>query len=72
MLDVGVAAETIQHESVMVCGGRCNDGRHFKKREVVLSASSFDRYSRPSWEAPLERYHRTHSRPSDAPTFRVL
>ncbi len=40
MLDVGVAAATIRHESVMVCGGRWNDRRHFKKREVVLSAST--------------------------------
>lgn len=46
MLDVGVAAEAIQDESVMVCGGRWNDGRHFKNREVVLSASTLP----PVWQ----------------------
>jgi len=53
----------------MPCGGDGPAAAHLRNLLVVLSASSIDRYSRPGWEVPLERYHPAHSRLSDAPRF---
>ena len=58
MLDIGITAEAIQLESVMMRGARWDERCHRRSFELVSSASSLDRYSPQRSEAPPERCRR--------------